>query len=62
MPAAERRELVLEAALTEFAAHGFAGASTEDVARVVVTRQSVLENAAPTIVPRKAVRPTEKSA
>jgi ATP-dependent Clp protease ATP-binding subunit ClpX len=36
--------------------------STEDVARVVVTRQSVLENAAPTIVPRKAVRPTEKSA
>ena len=36
--------------------------STEDVARVVVTRQSVLENAAPTIVPRKAVRATEKSA
>jgi ATP-dependent Clp protease ATP-binding subunit ClpX len=36
--------------------------STEDVARVIVTRQSVLENAAPTIVPRKAVRPTEKSA
>jgi ATP-dependent Clp protease ATP-binding subunit ClpX len=36
--------------------------STEDVARVVVTRESVLENAAPTIVPRKAVRPTEKSA
>ncbi|HEX3678640.1 MAG TPA: ATP-dependent Clp protease ATP-binding subunit ClpX [Galbitalea sp.] len=36
--------------------------STEDVARVVVTRQSVLENAAPTIVPRKAIRPTEKSA
>jgi ATP-dependent Clp protease ATP-binding subunit ClpX len=36
--------------------------STEDVARVVVTKQSVLENAAPTIVPRKAVRPTEKSA
>ncbi|HEY2642748.1 MAG TPA: ATP-dependent Clp protease ATP-binding subunit ClpX [Galbitalea sp.] len=36
--------------------------STADVARVVVTRQSVLENAAPTIVPRKAVRPTEKSA
>jgi len=36
--------------------------STEDVARVVVTRQSVLENAAPTIVPRKAVRPAEKSA
>jgi len=36
--------------------------STEDVARVIVTRQSVLENAAPTIVPRKAVRATEKSA
>jgi ATP-dependent Clp protease ATP-binding subunit ClpX len=36
--------------------------STEDVARVIVTKQSVLENAAPTIVPRKAVRPTEKSA
>jgi ATP-dependent Clp protease ATP-binding subunit ClpX len=36
--------------------------SNDDVARVVVTRESVLENAAPTIVPRKAVRPTEKSA
>jgi ATP-dependent Clp protease ATP-binding subunit ClpX len=36
--------------------------SNDDVARVIVTRQSVLENAAPTIVPRKAVRPTEKSA
>jgi ATP-dependent Clp protease ATP-binding subunit ClpX len=36
--------------------------STEDVARVIVTKQSVLDNAAPTIVPRKAVRPTEKSA
>jgi ATP-dependent Clp protease ATP-binding subunit ClpX len=36
--------------------------STEDVARVIVTRQAVLENAAPTIVPRKAVRATEKSA
>jgi ATP-dependent Clp protease ATP-binding subunit ClpX len=36
--------------------------STEDVARVIVTKKSVLENAAPTIVPRKAVRPTEKSA
>jgi ATP-dependent Clp protease ATP-binding subunit ClpX len=36
--------------------------SNEDVARVVVTKQSVLENAAPTIVPRKLVRPTEKSA
>ncbi len=36
--------------------------SNDDVARVVVTRQSVLENAAPTIVPRTAVRPAEKSA
>jgi ATP-dependent Clp protease ATP-binding subunit ClpX len=36
--------------------------STEDVARVIVTKQSVLDNAAPTIVQRKAVRPTEKSA
>jgi ATP-dependent Clp protease ATP-binding subunit ClpX len=36
--------------------------STEDVARVIVTKKSVLENAAPTIVPRKAVRSTEKSA
>src|ERR1700710_1133418 len=34
--------------------------STDDVARVIVTRDSGLENAAPTIVPRKAVRPTEK--
>ncbi len=36
--------------------------SSEDVAGVIVTRQSVLENAAPTIVRRKSVRPTEKSA
>jgi ATP-dependent Clp protease ATP-binding subunit ClpX len=35
--------------------------SSEDVARVVVTRASVLENAAPTIVPHKARR-EEKSA
>ena len=33
MPAAERRELVLEAAMTDFAANGLAGTSTEDVAR-----------------------------
>ena len=33
MPAAERRELVLEAAVAEFAAHGLAGTSTEEVAR-----------------------------
>jgi ATP-dependent Clp protease ATP-binding subunit ClpX len=35
--------------------------SDDDVARVVVTKAAVLENAAPTIVPRKA-RPAEKSA
>lgn len=35
--------------------------STTDVDRVIVTRQSVLENAAPTIVPHKQ-RPQEKSA
>ncbi len=36
MSAAERREMVLEAAVTEFAAHGLAGTSTEDVARRAV--------------------------
>ena len=35
--------------------------SDETVGRVVVTKAAVLENAAPTIVPRKAVR-HEKSA
>ena len=35
--------------------------SEDNVARVIVTKAAVLENAAPTIVPRKAVR-TEKSA
>ena len=35
--------------------------SDEGVARVIVTRAAVLENAAPTIVPHKQ-RPTEKSA
>src|SRR6266508_5690969 len=33
MPATERREMVLEAAVAEFAAHGLAGTSTEDIAR-----------------------------
>src|SRR5437667_11774577 len=33
MSAAERRESVLEAAVAEFALHGLAGTSTEDVAR-----------------------------
>jgi ATP-dependent Clp protease ATP-binding subunit ClpX len=35
--------------------------SDDDVARVVVTKAAVLENAAPTIVPH-AARRTEKSA
>jgi ATP-dependent Clp protease ATP-binding subunit ClpX len=35
--------------------------SNEEVARVVVTREAVLENAAPTIVPHTPRR-TEKSA
>jgi ATP-dependent Clp protease ATP-binding subunit ClpX len=35
--------------------------STDDVARVIVTKQTVLDNAAPTIVPRSALR-EEKSA
>jgi len=35
--------------------------SSDEVARVVVTKGAVLENAAPTIVPR-AARRTEKSA
>ena len=48
MPAAERRELVLEAALTEFAAHGFAGASTEDVARRAGISQPYLFRLFPT--------------
>ena len=33
MSAAERREMVLEAAVVEFAVHGLAGTSTENVAR-----------------------------
>jgi len=36
--------------------------SDDEVARVIVTKAAVLENAAPTIVPRKAVREVEKSA
>ncbi|WIB61280.1 ATP-dependent Clp protease ATP-binding subunit ClpX [Curtobacterium sp. MCLR17_007] len=36
--------------------------SDDDVARVVVTRASVLENAAPTIVPRQQTKRIEKSA
>jgi len=36
--------------------------SSSDVARVVVTRAAVLDNAAPTIVLHKAARRVEKSA
>ncbi len=36
--------------------------SDDDVARVVITRESVLENAAPTIVPRPHAKRIEKSA
>ena len=35
LTAAERREAVLEAALAEFAAHGYEGSSTEEIARRV---------------------------
>jgi AcrR family transcriptional regulator len=40
--AAERRESVIEAALTEFAAHGFDGASTDAIARAVGISQPYL--------------------
>lgn len=40
--AAERREEVLESALTEFAVHGFAGASTDAIARRVGISQPYL--------------------
>jgi len=40
--AAERREEILEAALTEFAAHGFDGASTDAIARSVGISQPYL--------------------
>ena len=48
MPAAERRELVLNAALTEFAARGLAGTSTEDVARHAGISQPYLFRLFPT--------------
>jgi AcrR family transcriptional regulator len=40
--AAERRETVIEAALTEFASHGFDGASTDTIARNVGISQPYL--------------------
>jgi AcrR family transcriptional regulator len=48
MPAAERRELVLAAAVAEFAAHGLAGTSTEDVARQAGISQPYLFRLFPT--------------
>jgi AcrR family transcriptional regulator len=48
MPAAERRELVLGAALARFAARGLAGTSTEDVARQAGISQPYLFRLFPT--------------
>jgi len=48
MSAAERRELVLDAAVTEFAVHGLAGTSTEDVARRAGISQPYLFRLFPT--------------
>ena len=48
MPATERREMVLEAAVTEFAARGLAGTSTEDVARRAGISQPYLFRLFPT--------------
>jgi AcrR family transcriptional regulator len=48
MTADERRESVLEAALTEFAARGLAGTSTEDVARRAGISQPYLFRLFPT--------------
>jgi AcrR family transcriptional regulator len=48
MPAAERRELVLGAAVAEFAVHGLAGTSTENVARRAGISQPYLFRLFPT--------------
>jgi AcrR family transcriptional regulator len=48
MSAPERRELVLDAAVAEFAAHGLAGTSTEDVARRAGISQPYLFRLFPT--------------
>src|SRR6202030_3726873 len=48
MPAAERRESVLEAAVVEFAVRGLAGTSTEDVARRAGISQPYLFRLFPT--------------
>ena len=48
MPAAQRRELVLDVAVAEFARHGLAGTSTEDVARQAGISQPYLFRLFPT--------------
>jgi len=48
MSAGERREMVLEAAVAEFARHGLAGTSTEDVARRAGISQPYLFRLFPT--------------
>jgi AcrR family transcriptional regulator len=48
MPAVERREMVLEAAVAEFATHGLAGTSTENVARRAGISQPYLFRLFPT--------------
>ena len=48
IPAGERREMVLEAAVAEFAARGLAGTSTEDVARAAGISQPYLFRLFPT--------------
>jgi AcrR family transcriptional regulator len=48
MSAAERREMVLEAAIAEFAIHGLSGTSTEDVARAAGISQPYLFRLFPT--------------
>ena len=48
MPAAQRRELVLGAALAEFSVHGLAGTSTEDVAQRAGISQPYLFRLFPT--------------
>src|SRR5277367_4373990 len=48
MPAAHRRELVLDVAVAAFARHGLAGTSTEDVARQAGISQPYLFRLFPT--------------
>src|SRR5260370_22829566 len=48
MPAGDRREVVLNAAVAEFAVHGLAGTSTEDVARQADISQPYLFRLFPT--------------